>query len=128
MTADSTDASPADSTGTATVLRVGQHGEHVLDVDGAATGLRVGQHNSAAAGLHVGYEYSEGCRATHRESRSDYDLGTRMISDLDKFDCEFFIPHVEKVQMDGNIIILPYHILEKLDELWKMKQDAKKDQ
>jgi len=51
---DSLDAAPADSMGAATGLRVGQHGEHDLEVDGAAIWLCVGQHDGAAAGLRVG--------------------------------------------------------------------------
>ncbi|RLM74272.1 hypothetical protein C2845_PM15G07710 [Panicum miliaceum] len=52
---------------------------------------------------HAGNEYSEACHAACREARkcarcglihSEYDLGTRMIPDLNKFDCQFFIPHV----------------------------------
>ena len=50
-----------------------------------------------------------------------------------KFDCEMYIPDVEKLEMNGETIILPEHVQKKLDEHnEKMKQgameDAKKDQ
>jgi len=43
---------------------------------------------------------------------------------------------VEKLQMDGDTILLPKHVIKKLDEIYymkkleeaKMKQDAKKEQ
>jgi len=43
---------------------------------------------------------------------------------------------VEKLQMDGETILLPEHVIKKLDEIYnmkkleeaKMKQDAKKEQ
>jgi len=43
------------------------------------------------------------------------------MDDLDKFDCETYIPDVEKLQMDGNTIFVPEHVLKKLDELKKKK-------
>ena len=55
---------------------------------------------------------------------------------IENFDCELYIPDVEKLQMDGDAILLPKHVIKKLDEIYnmkkleeaKMKQDAKKEQ
>ena len=55
---------------------------------------------------------------------------------MEKFDCEFYIPDVEKLQMRGNTILLPDDVVEKLEEIHnikkledaKMKQDEKKEQ
>ena len=52
---------------------------------------------------------------------SDYDLFARIMDDLDKFDCETYIPDVEKLQMDGDTILVPEHVLKKLNELKKKK-------
>jgi hypothetical protein len=41
------------------------------------------------------------------------------MDDLDKFDCETYIPDVEKLQMDGDTILVPDHVLKKLAELKK---------
>ena len=42
---------------------------------------------------------------------------------MDKFDCEFFIPDVEKLEMHGNTIILSEEVVKKLEEHdEKMKQ------
>jgi ABC-type uncharacterized transport system ATPase subunit len=62
------------------------------------------------------------------------------LHDYDKFDCEIYIPDVEMLQMCGDTILVPKHIMNKLDEHLKMKQcmhgnamvdgtiqDAKKD-
>jgi len=70
----------------------------------------------------------EACRLAHRLANrcarcglvhSDYDLFARIMDDLDKFDCETYIPDVEKLQMDGDTILVPEHVLKKLDELKK---------
>ena len=63
----------------------------------------------------------------------DYDLTTWILGGIEKFDCELYIPDVEKLQMDGDTILLPEHVIKKLDEIYnmkkledaKMKQDAK---
>jgi hypothetical protein len=72
------------------------------------------------------------CGIVHR----DYDLTTRILDGIEKFDCELYIPDVEKLQMDGDTILLPEHVIKKLDDIYdmkkledaKMKQDAKKEQ
>jgi hypothetical protein len=49
---------------------------------------------------------------------------------MEKFDCELYIPDVEKLQMDGETILLPEHVIKKLDEIYSMKEleDAKMKQ
>ena len=72
------------------------------------------------------------CGIVHR----DYDLTAWILGGIEKFDCELYIPDVEKLQMDGDTILLPEHVIKKLDEIYnmkkleeaKMKQDAKKEQ
>ncbi|KAK3142854.1 hypothetical protein QOZ80_4BG0352660 [Eleusine coracana subsp. coracana] len=49
------------------------------------------------------------------------------IYNLDHFDCELLIPDVNELRMDGDIIILPKHVLKVLDEMEKKKEDAKKE-
>jgi hypothetical protein len=53
----------------------------------------------------------EACRLARRLAKvcaccglghSDYDLSARIMDGLDKFDCETYIPDVEKLQMDGD--------------------------
>jgi len=52
---------------------------------------------------------------------------------MEKFDCEFYVTDVEKLQMDGDTILLPDDVIKKLGEIYnmkkledaKMKQDAK---
>jgi len=46
------------------------------------------------------------------------------LHDIEKFDCETYIPDVEKLQMYGDTILVHEHIMKKLDEQLKMKQDA----
>jgi len=66
----------------------------------------------------------------------DYDMIAKWLDYLDKFDCEIYIPDVSKLQMDGNTIILPEHVINKLDKIRdakklehaKLKQDASKEQ
>nr|TKV94310.1 hypothetical protein SEVIR_9G285600v2 [Setaria viridis] len=55
---------------------------------------------------------------------SNYDLATRILHDREKFDCETYIPDVEKLQIDRDTILVHEHIMKKLDEQLKMKQDA----
>jgi hypothetical protein len=57
----------------------------------------------------------------------DYDNTARFLHDMNKFDCEFFIPDVEKLEMRGETFILPEQVVKKLEEkmekkLEKMKQ------
>jgi hypothetical protein len=52
----------------------------------------------------------------------DYDFFAQVLDDMEKFDCEFYIPGVEKLQMSSNTIILPEEVIEKLEEREKKKQ------
>jgi excinuclease UvrABC ATPase subunit len=40
------------------------------------------------------------------------------------FDCKTFIPDVEKLQMEGNTIIVLEHVLKKIEENKEMNRDA----
>ncbi|KXG32098.2 hypothetical protein SORBI_3003G100300 [Sorghum bicolor] len=46
----------------------------------------------------------------------DYDVPVKFLHGMDKFDCEFFIPEVEKLEMHGNTIILSDEVVKKLEE------------
>jgi len=87
----------------------------------------------------------EGCYQARREAsrcarcgivHRDYDLTAWILGGIENFDCELYIPDVEKLQMDSDTILLPEHVIKKLDEIYnmkkleeaKMKQDAKKEQ
>ena len=79
----------------------------------------------------------EGCRLARRLAsrcarcglvHRDYDLAARIMDDMEKFDCEIYIPDVEKLQMDGYTIPVLENVLKKLEEHRKMKHDAKKKQ
>ncbi|KAG2564708.1 hypothetical protein PVAP13_7NG043300, partial [Panicum virgatum] len=52
------------------------------------------------------------CGLVHR----DYDLAAKIMGDMEKFDCEVFIPDVNELQMDGDTILVPDHVLIKLDK------------
>ena len=92
--------------------------------------------------FHANDDDGEACFQAHRRARrcahcgllhEDYDLTAWILHDMEKFDCEMYIPNVEKLEMNGETIILPEHVQKKLDEHnEKMKQgameDAKKDQ
>ena len=95
--------------------------------------------------FHAGGVFGEACFQARRRARrcarcgllhEDYDLTARFLHNMKKFDCEFYIPDVEKLQMDGDIILLPEHVIKKLDEIYsmkkledaKMKHDAQKEQ
>jgi hypothetical protein len=90
--------------------------------------------------FHAGGVFGLACFQARREARrcgrcglvhSDYDLTTLILDGIDKFDCELYIPDVEKLQMDGDTIIVPEHVQEKLDEMYymnKMKLDVNSDQ
>lgn len=82
--------------------------------------------------FHAGGVFGDACFQVRRRTRrcarcgllhEDYDLPARCLHDMKKFDCEFYIPEVEKLQMDGNTIILPEQVIKKLEEhVEKMKQ------
>ena len=95
--------------------------------------------------FHAGGVFGEECYQAHREARrcarcgllhEDYDRTAKWFDYLDKFDCEIYIPDACKLQMDGNTIILPEHVINKLDKIRdakklehaKLKQDASKEQ
>nr|TKW08922.1 hypothetical protein SEVIR_6G057000v2 [Setaria viridis] len=91
--------------------------------------------------FHANDDDGEACFQAHRRAHrcalcgllhEDYDLTAWILHDMEKFDCEMYIPDVEKLEMNGETIILPEHVQKKLDEhIEKMKQgameDAKKD-
>ena len=82
--------------------------------------------------FHAGGVFGEACfQARHRARtcarcgllHEDYDLAARILHDLDKFDCQIYIPDVDKLVMNGNNIMVPDHIMKTLDDQLKMKQD-----
>jgi hypothetical protein len=81
--------------------------------------------------FHAGGVFREACFQARRHARrcarygllhEDYDMPARWLDDMEKFDCEFYIPDVEKLQMDGNTIILPEQVIKKLEEHIEKKQ------
>ena len=52
------------------------------------------------------------------------------LGKIEKFDCELYIHDVEKLEMDGDTILIPEHVQMKFDEIYNMKklEDAKKKQ
>jgi len=95
--------------------------------------------------IHAGGVFGEECFQARRRARmcarcgllhEDYELPARFFHFMEKFDCEFYIPDVEKLQMRGNTILLLDDVVEKLEEIHnmkkledaKMKQDEKKEQ
>nr|TKW26046.1 hypothetical protein SEVIR_3G160300v2 [Setaria viridis] len=82
--------------------------------------------------FHTGGAFREACFQARRNARrcarygllhEDYDVPARFFYGVDKFDCEFFVPDVEKLEMHGNTIIVPQEVVKKLDEHnEKMKQ------
>jgi len=82
--------------------------------------------------FHAGGVFGEACFQARCNARrcarcgllhEDYDVPARFLYGVDKFDCEFFIPDVEKLEMHGNTIILPEEVVKKLEEHdEKMKQ------
>ncbi|KAG2605668.1 hypothetical protein PVAP13_4NG213600 [Panicum virgatum] len=106
-----------------------------IDVEEAANDDKV-VHCSRCGSFHVGGVFGEECyQACHNTQRftrcgllhADYDIPERFFHDMGKFDCEFFIPDVEKLEMRGETINLPKQVVNKLEEkmekkLEKMKQ------
>ena len=90
--------------------------------------------------FHAGGVFEEACYQARREARrcaccglihSDYDLISSIIYRIDPFDCEIFIPDVDKLEMNGNTILLPEHVQMKLDgNIYNTKklEDANKEQ
>ncbi len=81
--------------------------------------------------FHASGIFGEAYFQAHRHARScarcgllheDYDLIARFLHNMEKFDCEIYIPDVENLQMDGNTIILPEQVIKKLEEHIEKKQ------
>jgi uncharacterized C2H2 Zn-finger protein len=75
--------------------------------------------------FHAGGVFGEACyEARHEAHRcgrcgllhEDYNLAARVCDKMEKFDCEVYIPDVHKLQMRGDTILLPEHVMMKLDE------------
>jgi len=83
--------------------------------------------------FHAGGVFGEACFQARRNARrcarcgllhEDYDLPVRFFHLMDKFDCEFYIPDVDKLVMDGDRIYVTDEVRKKLEEHIK-KQQAK---
>ena len=81
--------------------------------------------------FHAGGVFGEACFQAHRHTRrcarcgllhEDYDLPARWLHKMEKFDCEVYIPDVDKLQMNGNTILLPEHVVKKLEENFNSKK------
>ncbi|EAZ00878.1 hypothetical protein OsI_22904 [Oryza sativa Indica Group] len=84
--------------------------------------------------FHASGIFGEAYFQAHRRARScarcgllheDYDMPARWLHDMEKFDCEIYIPDVENLQMDGNTIILPEQVIKKLEEHIEKKKQTK---
>ena len=82
--------------------------------------------------FHAGGVFGEACFQARRRARTCHVVvfftktttwQTRILHDLDKFDCQIYIPDVEKLVMNGNNIMAPDHIMKTLDDQCKMKLD-----
>jgi len=87
--------------------------------------------------FHAGGVFGEECYQARREARrcarcgllhEDYDL-TVKLHNMEKFDCEIFIPGVDKLVMRGDSIFLTDDVMNKLDEHYyavkKLEEEAK---
>jgi len=52
----------------------------------------------------------------------DYDISAKWLHLMDRFDCEFYIPDVAKLEMDGTRIMCTDEVLKKVDEHIKKQQ------
>ena len=84
--------------------------------------------------FHAGSVFGEACRQARRNARrcarcgllqEDYDLVTQVLDGMEDFDCKFYIPVVEELQLEGNTIILPEQVVQKLDEMNQARKSAK---
>jgi len=84
--------------------------------------------------FHAGGGFGEACRQARRNARrcarcgllhEDYDLVTQVLDGMENFDCKFYIPVVEELQLEGNTIILPEQVVQKLDEMNQARKSAK---
>jgi hypothetical protein len=85
--------------------------------------------------MHAGGVFGLACYKARREARrcarcgllhEDYDLPAMWFHLMDKFDCEVYIPDVDKLQMDGSGIFLTDEVIKKLEEHIRKQQN--KDQ
>nr|TKW39320.1 hypothetical protein SEVIR_1G170900v2 [Setaria viridis] len=77
--------------------------------------------------FHAGGVFGEACFQARRCARcgflhEDYDLAARWLHKMEKFDCEVYILDVDKLQMNGNTILLPEHVVKKLEENFNTKK------
>jgi hypothetical protein len=81
--------------------------------------------------FHAGGVFGEACRQARRNARKctrcgllheDYNRVVQFLHGMEKFDCQFYIPVVEEIQMRGNTIILPQKVIQKLEEMVKMNK------
>jgi len=52
----------------------------------------------------------------------DYDISAKWLHLMDRFDCEFYIPDVAKLEIDGTRIMCTDEVLKKVDEHIKKQQ------
>jgi len=106
-----------------TVEEVPDSVEEVPDVDEVVDCPRCGM-------FHTSSIFGEACYQARRNARrcascgllhEDYDIPARFFLDMDKFDCEFFIPDVEKLEIRGETIIPPEQVVKKLEEMKQAK-------
>jgi len=84
--------------------------------------------------FHVGDVFREAFFQARRRARrcgccgllhKDYDHAARWFHDMERFDCEIYIPDVEKLEMNGNTIILPHQVVKRLEEHIVNMKDTK---
>ncbi|KAK3132906.1 hypothetical protein QOZ80_6AG0529290 [Eleusine coracana subsp. coracana] len=56
---------------------------------------------------------------------SDYDVTARLLDGFEYFDCEIYIPNMEEHKMHGDIIILPEHVEQRLNEISPLRKKLK---
>jgi len=81
--------------------------------------------------LHAGGVFGDACFQARRNARrcahcgllhEDYDISAKWLHLMDRFDCEFYIPDVAKLEMDGTRIMCTDEVLKKVDEHIKKQQ------
>jgi len=81
--------------------------------------------------LHASGVFGDACFQAHRNARrcarcgllhEDYDISAKWLHLMDMFDCEFYIPDVAKLEMDGTRIMCTDEVLKKVDEHIKKQQ------
>ncbi|CAL5089277.1 unnamed protein product [Urochloa decumbens] len=84
--------------------------------------------------FHTGGVYGEACRKARRDAcrcarcgllHEEYGLTAQVFDGMENFDCKIYIPVVEELQLDGNTIILPEQVVQKLDEMEQARKRAK---